>query len=401
MPLRQGVVLASFPNLPLIFSIGRSRGDEGMTRQAYGAGSMREREPGVWRLRVMVKGKQVERTFRGTETAARKELRRLTVEDAPAGDGRTFGDLLTKWLAHIAKRGRAPKTIDEARREIENRIRPLLGNIPVSGLTAEQLDDAYDAWLGEGLSESSVHRHAAVISAALTQGFKWGWIDSNPALRSSPPAQPKTKARAASPDQVSNVLHRAQDDDPVMAAAVALAFVTGARRGELCALKWSDVDLIGRTVTIDKALTQVGRKLEVKGTKTGRDKVVTLDDASVAVLRNHRAWQEDLAERAGSPLVADPYVLSDNANGGCPVEPSKITDRFTALRKAAGVRAGITFHSLRHASATEQLAAGISPVDVAARLGHASTRTTLETYAHALPAGDVKAASVMGALLPG
>jgi integrase len=69
-------------------------------------------------------------------------------------------------------------------------------------------------------------------------------------------------------------------------------------------------------------------------------------------------------------------------------------------RTAGKVRDGITFHSLRHASATEQLAAGIGPVDVAARLGHASTRTTLDTYAHALPAGDVKVASDMGALLP-
>ncbi len=101
--------------------------------------------------------------------------------DAATQGGRPFGDLLTKWLAHIAKRGLSPKTVDEARREIENRIRPLLGDIPVSDLTAEKLDDAYYAWLGEGLSASSVHLHAAVVSAALTQGFKWGWIDSNPA----------------------------------------------------------------------------------------------------------------------------------------------------------------------------------------------------------------------------
>jgi integrase len=54
---------------------------------------------------------------------------------------------------------------------------------------------------------------------------------------SSPPAQAKTKAVSATPQQVSKVLHKAQDDDPVVAAAIALAYVTGARRGELCTLK--------------------------------------------------------------------------------------------------------------------------------------------------------------------
>ena len=117
-----------------------------MSRQAYGSGSMTEREPGVWRLRVMVDGKQRQETFRGTEAAARKHLRKMAPndgqanEDSPIHDARTFGDLLTRWLGHIEARGRAPKTIDENRREIESRIRPRLGHIGISNLTAEDLD---------------------------------------------------------------------------------------------------------------------------------------------------------------------------------------------------------------------------------------------------------------------
>ncbi len=227
-----------------------------MTTQAYGAGSMTEREPGVWRLRVMVKGKQVERTFRGTEPAARKELRNLTVEDAPeappVGNARTFGDLLTKWSAVQKSHGRAPKTLDENRREIETRIRPRLGGIPLAQLGPEDLDDAYDAWSAEGLSKSSVHRHSAVIGAALAQGFKWGWMDTNPALRSSPPAQPKARTMIPTVEQVHGLISAAQADDPMMAAAVAIAFITGARRGELCALRWSDIDLELGTVRIEQ-----------------------------------------------------------------------------------------------------------------------------------------------------
>ena len=377
-----------------------------MSRQAYGSGSMTEREPGVWRLRVMVDGKQRQETFRGTEAAARKHLRKMAPNDGqadgppPINDARTFGDLLTKWLGHIEARGRAPKTIDENRREIESRIRPRLGHIGISNLTAEDLDSAYSAWLDE-LSPSSVHRHAAVISAALTQGVKWGWLDTSPATRaSSPPAAATRKLVTPTTEQVAKLIKAAQSDDPVMAAAIALAFVTGARRGELAALRWSDIDLDAGTVRIDRSLTQVAKILTEKGTKTNRGRTVAIDGRTTALLKHHRAWQVGLSKRAESPLVADPYVLSDNANGARPMQPSKITDRFISLRDKVDMRP-IRFHDLRHANVSEQLAAGIDPATVSARAGHASTRMTLDRYAHALPAGGTAAAAVMGALLPG
>ena len=376
-----------------------------MTRQAYGSGSMTERGSGVWRLRVMVDGKQRQETFRGTEAAARKRLRNMapgetrTASVTPTSNGRTFGDLLTKWLAHIKARGRAPKTIDENRREIESRIRPRLGHIDVAKLTAEDLDSAYSAWLEE-LSPSSVHRHAAVISAALTQGVKWGWIDTSPATKASSPSATTTrKLVTPTTKQVATLMKAAQSDDPVMAAAIALAFVTGARRGELAALRWSDIDLDAGTVRIERSLTQVGKALTEKSTKTNRGRTVAIDARTTALLERHRAWQVSLSKQAESPLIADPYLLSDNANGARPMQPSKITDRFTALRERIGM-GSIRFHDLRHANVSEQLAAGIDPATVSARAGHASTRMTLDRYAHAMPAGGTAAAAVMGALLP-
>jgi integrase len=374
-----------------------------VTREAYGSGSMSEREPGVWRLRVMVDRKQRQETFRGTEAAARKRLRTMAPDpdEAPALDVRTFGDLMSRWLAHIEARGRAPKTIDEARREIERRIRPRLGEIDITELTAEHLDSAYTAWEAEGLAASSVHRHAAVISAALTQGVKWGWIDSSPASKASPPSAAVTrKLMTPTTDQIAKLIRAAQTDDPVMAAAVALAYVTGARRGELVALRWSDIDFEVGTVRIERSLTQIGDSLIEKGTKRDWGRTVAIDYRTAALLRHHLAWQVELSKRADSPLVADPYVLSDNANAGRPMPPSKITDRFTLLRGKVGVRR-VRFHDLRHANVSEQLAAGIDPATVSARAGHASTRMTLDRYAHALPAGGTAAAAVMGALLPG
>ncbi len=374
----------------------------------YGRGSMIERTPGVWRLRVMTSRGQVERIFRGSQTAAREALNQLAAEKPSltrlpaAGDEsvRTFGQLLDKWLEHLKARGRAPKTLAENKREIETRIRPRLGAISVTELTAEHLDDAYSAWLTEGLSASSVHRHAAVVSAALTQGVKWGWLDANPAQRASAPtAAPKRELVTPGPDQVVKLIRAAEKSDPIMATAIALAFITGGRRGELAALRWSDVDFGGGTVRIERSLTQIGTDLTEKSTKTGRGRTVALDKRALSLLRRHRTWQCNLAKKAQSPLVTDPYLLSDNANGARPIEPSKITDRFVSVRGKARIR-GVRFHDLRHAHVTQLLGAGVDATTVATRVGHASTRMTLDRYAHALPAGDVAAAAVIGALLP-
>jgi len=365
---------------------------------------MTERSPGVWRLRVMTDQGQVERIFRGGQRAARNALTDLAGESPVAATSetprRSVGQLLDTWLEHTEARGRAPKTIHENRREIDRRIRPRLGAIPVTDLTDQHLDDAYSAWLNEGLSASSVQRHAAVISAALTQGVKWGWLDRSPAPKaSSPPSTTTRKLVTPTPDQVGKLIRAAEASDPVMAAAVALAFVTGGRRGELAALRWSDIDLEAGAVRIERSLSQVGDQLIEKGTKTGASRTVALDGRAVALLRRHLAWQIDLSQRAESPIVADPYVLSDNANGARPIEPSKITDRFTSLRGRAHVRR-VRFHDLRHAHVTQLLGAGVDATTVATRAGHASPRMTLDRYAHALPAGDVAAAAIIGALLP-
>jgi integrase len=376
-------------------------------RAAYGAGSMSEKASGVWRLRTMVDGKQVERTFRGPEAAARRQLRALQseagVKPSPS-DGHTFLDLLTKWVNNSrTTRGVlwSPNTEHTARRAVETRIGPRLGSIPVAELTAQDLDTAYGEWTAEGLTGGSVHRYAAVISSALTQGVKWGWIATSPAIASTPPsAAPSQKSATPTPDQVGRLIRAAEDsDDLIMAAAIALAFVTGARRGELCALKWSDVDLSVGTVRIERSLAQIGHAVTEKDTKTHRGRTIGLDSRSLAILRRHREWQIDHSHRAESPLVADPYVLSDNANGGRPILPSKVTDRFTKLRKLAKIP-GVRFHDLRHASIIQQIAAGVSVSIVSARAGHTSSRMTLDRYAHALPAGDHEAAAIMGASLP-
>ena len=208
---------------------------------------------------------------------------------------------LANWTARDPTPPAPPWMNTRSRREIENRIRPKLGDIPLRELTAEDLDDAYTEWLNEGLAASTVHRHAAVVLSALTQAGKWGWLDCSPAGKASPPSA-KSLHKLVTPtlDQVARLIRAAETADPMMAAAVALAFVTGARRGELCALRWSDVTFEAidgpevATVCFERSMSQIGDKLIEKSTKTGRERSVMIDGRSAAILRLHQNWQLDL-----------------------------------------------------------------------------------------------------------
>ena len=130
----------------------------------------------------------MQKTFHGGEHAAAKALAAL-VTDAEAGKfdrtRATVGQLLDKWLEHIEP-VRRPSTINGYRGKIEHDIRPALGDVPLAKLGADDLDRCYDAWLGRGLATATVRQYHAILAAALHQAVKWGWIDANPADRSSP-----------------------------------------------------------------------------------------------------------------------------------------------------------------------------------------------------------------------
>jgi integrase len=325
--------------------------------------------------------------------------------------------LLDRWLDHIEALGKArPKTLYEYRRKIDGRIRPALGAIQLDRLEADVLDAWYQHWLAEGLSPSTVRVYHSILSAACRQAVKWGWLDTAPTERATAPTPRSPTMTVPTPEQLSNLVAAAEKDDPVLAAAVALAALTGARRGELVALRWSDVDLEIGMVQIERGTTVVGGVVHEGPTKTHQVRRVALDEVAVEMLRRHWRFVADRSELVESPLVEDPYVLSYQAHSGMPVSPDTLTHRFkalcTKLEESAKKRADeevrelatderwpFHFHELRHFSVTTLLAAGVDIRTVAERHGHAKATMTLNRYAHALPERDREAAGVLGRAL--
>ena len=308
----------------------------------------------------------------------------------------TVGELLDRWLEYIEPT-RRHSTVHAARNKINRAIRPALGSKRLEKLSAYDLDRFYSAQLAGNLSTTTVRQYHAILSAALHQAERWGSIEASPARKASPPTARKVDPEVPSPKELQALINSRQDDDPILAAAIALAALTGARRGELAALRWSDVDWQAGTVTIARSLAVVDKVRHEGPTKTHQVRKVALDEIGMAALRHRWAWQQQSSTDAACPLVDNPYILSFRADGAEPVSPDTLTNRFRALTSG-----NWRFHDLRHFSVTTLIAAGVDVRTVAERHGHAQATMTLNRYAHALPQKDREAAGVIGqALAPG
>lgn len=363
---------------------------------------MTERSPGVWRLRVYLgrdeagKPRQKQRTVRGSAREATKELAKLTTEATAGKFDRTratLGQLLDAWLKNLETR-RRPSTVNGYRGKVDARIRPELGDVPLAELEADQLDAVYRKWEAEGLAPATVRQFHAIVRAALHQAVKWRWTLRNPAEQASPPAAGQVKMHVPTPEQLNALYRAAEMEDPVLSSAIAIAALTGIRRGELVALRWSDVDLVTGVLRVERSTTVVKGVVHEGPTKMHAARRVALDPIAVGVFSDRWQYMLELSERAGSPLVDDPYVLSHNANGDRPANPDALTHGFRRLcasleqraeAKAKdedrsvtdGDRYPFRLHDLRHFSVTTLIAAGVDIRTVADRHGHAQVTMTL------------------------
>jgi integrase len=251
-----------------------------------------------------------------------------------------------------------------------------------------------------GLANASIRQIHWIVSGVLDRAVRWGWIAVNPARQAEPPALPRPDPRPPSADEAARVVEAAWSSDPEWGAFVWLAMTTGARRGELCALRWSDVDLDNSVLVVRRALLldEDGR-LREKNTKTHQQRRIVLDSETVEALREHRDRCRGHAASLGLELVADAYVFSRSPNGDDPLIPDSVTQRYE--RMACKLKIKTTLHKLRHYSATELIAAGVDVRTVAGRLGHSGGgATTLRVYAAWTSEADQRAAAALSARMP-
>lgn len=380
-------------------------------RRGRGEGTYQARGKGVYRLRVYVgrdpitgRPRQASRTVKAAnDTEARKALRRFVgdVEQgrvAKVGPSATVGDLLQAWLAHLASEGRAQTTIESYTQIVERHLVPAFGTKPLAKLTAHDLDAYYQAAQAAGVAPRSVRLRHAVVSSALAQACRWEWIDRNVARNARPPKLPRGMKFIPKLDQVRQLIGAAEDDIE-LAAAVALAAITGARRGELCGLRWPDWDPKTGTLLIERQRARVKGGVITTAPKVGDGGRVALGEFGTAVLVRYRS---EIEARAAA-LRVEPdwtgWLLSGDC-GRTPMDPKDLGDSITALGKRAGVP--VTTHAFRRFAATYMLASGVDVRTAAGRLRH-TPEMLLRVYAGFVPSRDEAAAELLSAAigLPG
>lgn len=375
-------------------------------------GSLREKRTGYWEVRIdagidRLTGKrvQVSRSVEGTRRDAERVLNTLISKAETASVGgsttATFGALVAAWLDQVEP-DLAYSTAQGYRRLVRNHIEPALGLIKLRKLDVATLDSFYRALTKKGLAPASVRQAHAVIRSALKQGVKWDWVPINVAEKASPPRLRKASTRPPTPEEVGQIVARAAAGRyPEFAVMLHLAVITGARRGELCGLRWSDLDDKRAELLIQRSIFQtLEHEIVEKETKTHQARRIALDSRTVSDLARHRSTMVARAEFCGVEFDKKAFVFSDHERGVEPWRPDRVTLAFTRLCSELGIE-GIRFHDLRHFAATSLLSAGIDVRTVSGRLGHANAATTLGTYAHFVGASDRHAAEVLRHALNG
>jgi integrase len=296
-----------------------------------------------------------------------------------------------------------PSTWASYRDVLEGRVLPRIGELRLDQMKPGHVADLYadllksggrDERRTAGLSPRTVRYTGMVLKRVLSDALKRGLIVRNPAEHVERPKVRDAEMSWWSITEARAFLAHIEGDR--LAALWKLYLTTGLRRGEALGLKWDDIDLDAARLAVRRTLVAVEGAAAWSEPKTAASRrVVTLDPATVEVLRAHRRRQleERLALGAG---YRDQGIVFATVVGEA-MHPDSASKMFDRLIAAAGVRR-IRLHDLRHTAATVMLEQGVPLKVVTERLGHSSTRITADLYQHAGETMQADAAAKLGAV---
>lgn len=303
----------------------------------------------------------------------------------------TLNDLFDRFFEAKSRRC-APTTMQRYDSLLRTYLRPSFGTIRLGKLKTTDLVSAYALWSQRGINPRTLLHAHDLTRNVLNRAVKWGIITRSVAASVDSDDLPK----ARKPESVvldESELRRLLDEAKkgsersrsrgylssygAFYPAVAFAAYTGARRGEVLAIRWSEVNLDAGTVTISRSLTQTRAGLAFKEPKNGRARTISIPPALVTILRSHMAAQgtEKLAMRAG---YQDQQLVFARPDGSA-IPPWNFGAAFADLVRRAGVTR-IRLHDLRDTHASLLAKAGVPIEVVSKRLGHSNIAITVDRY---------------------
>ena len=281
----------------------------------------------------------------------------------------------------IKKEKVKPTTAENYRFLLDRYILPKFGSQLLKDLTSVKIEKMLIDLIQDH-SESTVRLVSIVLAQGLERAVKDRLLPLNPAKGIE---RPKGKKRTVTPYTSSELKRLLEElESHRLFAFFRLLAYTGGRRGEILALRWSDLDPEKATLTISKNRTRLGKTvIEQDSTKGGDGKrIVQLDSETLRLIKDHRRRQIEERMKAGSLWQEANYIFTQE--NGLPLDPSTPYQLFKKTAKKIGLRSE-SLHSIRHLHATELLNSGAGVHLVKDRLGHSDISTTLRIYAHIRP----------------
>jgi integrase len=372
--------------------LSRSRG-----RRSNGEGTIYQRSDGRWAAALYVEGKRryfYGRTKKEAETKRRAAILALEKgEFATEGDARqTVAQYFAYWIGVKRAEGLRESTY-VTYRKIEKTIAPYIGRIQLRKLTPAHMQALYAQLQKRGLTQSTLKTVHTVFKATLNDAVKWRYISASPLQHIPAPRVSEREYRILAPDQAADLMYAARGSQ--LECAIILTVTLGLRRGELLALRWSDIDLDAKKLQVKhnvSYLTVDGVTDFYEGapkTKAGR-RTLRLPDIVIESLRAHSARQLEARLKARTVWQDKDLVFTSPKKPGEFLTPAALLYRFQQALKAA-ILPPMRWHELRHSAASILLSIGVPIKVVQEILGHANVNVTLSVYGHVLPGLQEKA----------
>ena len=356
------------------------------------AGQIINRGKNKWLLRVDLgrdedgKRRRLNKTVHGTKKEAQAELTKmLRAKDLGVlaePTRQSLNEYLDHWFETAAKPRLRARTYNEYQAQLDRYVRPLLGGLRLSQLSPVAIQSAYDM-LNGGLSARTVRLTHAILNNALKQAVKWRMMPFNPCEAVDLPKRKRKEMYAMSEEEANRFLEVSKSDR--WHVLFTLLLTAGLRPSEAIALKWTDLDLAGDRLTVQRTLSKVKGQWLFENPKTESSRRTIDIPAGTSRL---------LAD-----LEPDGELVFTNGLGEPVALRSVVESHFKPLLGRADIPQKVRLYDLRHTHATLLLLAGVHPKIVSERLGHSSIQITLDTYSHVLPGMGRESATKLEAML--